>query len=123
MSRKHNITGATDRDKFFRGEDKVLTITIDDGATPPVALNITGWTLAFTLRLTPESLTALLTKTTGAGISLTDPLIGVLQVSIADTDTINLTPGKYAYDVKRMDAGAEAVLVYGTLTLLAEVTR
>lgn len=116
MSRKANC-------EIFRGEDKILSVTVDDGETPAVAVNITGWTLSFTLRETTGSATALLTKTTASGITITDPTAGVFQVSIEDVDTIALTPGKYAYDVKRMDAGAEAVLVYGTLTLLAEVTR
>jgi hypothetical protein len=116
MSRKQNVS-------MFRGEDKVLSVTVDNGATPPVAVNITGWTLSFTLRLTAGDATALVTKTTASGISLTAPLTGVLQVLLEDVDTVALSPGKYAYDVKRMDAGAEAVLVYGTLTLLPEVTR
>jgi len=120
MARKQNITADAE---FFRGEDKVLSVTVDDGATPPVAKNITGWTLAFTLRQSAGDATALVTKTVGAGITITTPLSGIFQVSLEDIDTIALAPGKYAYDCKRMDAGAEAVLVYGTLTLLPEVTR
>jgi len=116
MARKANCS-------MFRGEDKTLTVTVDNGATPPIVLNITGWTLAFTLRKSAGDATVLITKTTDAGISLTAPLTGVFQVSLDDVDTIGLASGKYAYDVKRMDAGAEAVLVYGTMTLLAEVTR
>ena len=116
MARKANCS-------MFRGEDKTLTVTVDNGATPPSVLNITGWTLAFTLRQSAGDVTALVTKTTTSGISLTAPLTGVFEVSLEDVDTIALVPGKYAYDVKRMDASAEAVLVYGTLTLLAEVTR
>jgi len=108
---------------MFRGEDKVLSVTVDDGATPPVAKNITGWTLAFTLRQSAGDATVLITKTTSSGITITNPTGGVFQVSLDDVDTIALASGKYAYDCKRMDADAEAILVYGTLTLLAEVTR
>ncbi len=110
MSEKQNFP-------MFRGEDKVLRVTLD-----PV-LDISTWTLAFTLRLMAQSTEALIEKTSASGITLTDPTHGIFQVALADTDTASLAPGKYAYDCKRMDAGAEAVLVYGTLTLLAEVTR
>jgi len=116
MARKQNCS-------MFRGEDKVLSVTVDNGDTPPVAVNIMSWTLTFTLRQSAGDATALLAKTVGAGITITNPTGGVFQVSLEDIDTIALAPGKYAYDCKRMDAGTEAVLVYGTLTLLSEVTR
>jgi len=102
---------------MFRGEDKVLQVTLD-----PV-VNITGWALTFTLRLTTGEATALIEKTVGAGIVITGGATGVFQVTLADTDTIGFQPGKYVFDCKRTDAGSETILVYGTLTLLAEVTR
>ena len=120
MARKRDITAD---DKFFRGEDKVLKVTIDDGATPPVAKDITTWTLAFTLRRSAGAEEVLITKTSASGITITNGPGGLCQVAISDTDTASLVPGKYAYDVKRMTADAEAILVYGTLTLLPEVTR
>ena len=114
MAEKRNITAD---DEFFRGEDKILTVTLD-----PV-VNISGWTLAFTMRLTAGSAEALIEKTTTSGITITDGTHGIFQVTLDDLETAGLQPGKYAYDCKRMDAGAEAILVYGTLELLAEVTR
>jgi len=103
---------------MFRGEDKILECTLI-----PVT-NIAGWTLAFTLRSTPESTDALIEKTTGAGITITVPATGVFQVALADTDTAAaLQPGRYYYDCKRTNAGLETILVYGILELLAEVTR
>jgi len=103
---------------MFRGEDKILEITL----TP--VTNITTWTLAFTVRETPESAVALIEKTVGAGITITGGAAGVFQVALADTDTASaLQPGRYAYDCKRTTAGLETILVYGVLTLLAEVTR
>jgi len=117
MSRKHNF-------EMFRGADKVLSVTVDNGADPPVAVDISTWTLAFTVRLTAQSTAeALIEKTSTSGITLSDPTHGVFQVALADTDTAGLAPGKYAYDCKRMSEGAEDVLVYGTMTLLPEVTR
>jgi len=120
MARKRDITAD---DKFFRGCDYILPVTIDNGADPPVVVNITGWEITFTLRRSAGAEEALITKTTTSGIVITNGAGGLFQVTIADTDTISLAPGKYVYDCKRMTAGSESVLVYGTLTLLAEVTR
>jgi len=102
---------------MFRGEDKVLEVTL----VPAVV--ITGWALTFTLRLSTSGPTALVEKTVADGIVITGGATGVFQVTLADTDTVSLTPGKYVFDCKRTDAGSETILVYGILTLLAEVTR
>jgi hypothetical protein len=102
---------------MFRGCDYVLRVTLTGTGT------IAGWLITFTMRLSPGSATALIEKTVGAGIVITDPILREIEITITDEDTIGLTPGKYAYDCKRMTSGAEGVLTYGTLTLLPEVTR
>jgi hypothetical protein len=111
MAKKQNFS-------MFRGEDKILQVTLD-----PV-LDISTWTLAFTVRLTPQSAgDAVIEKTMIDGITLSDPTHGIFQVALADADTVGLQVGKYAFDCKRINERAEAILVYGTLELLAEVTR
>ena len=100
-------------DHWFLGEDKTLAFTIyqADGSTPQ---NITGWALIFVLRRQPATADpALISKTTGSGITLTTPASGLCEVSIEDTDTEGLSEGKYFYSLKRTDAGEETILTYG----------
>lgn len=100
-------------DHWFLGEDKTLSFTIyqSDGST---AQNITGWSLIFVLRRLPASADpALISKTTGSGITLTTPASGLCEVEITDTDTEGLNEGKYYYSLKRTDAGQETILTYG----------
>ena len=105
MGHKQNL-------EMFRGEDKILEVTV-------TGESIGGWTLMFTLRQTAGSTAALLER---AGV-ITSAVGGIFQITLTDEDTVGLAPGKYAYDCKRTNAGAEGIIVYGTLTLLAEVTR
>lgn len=100
---------------FYKGEDVTLTVTMS-----PVT-NITGWTLQFTLRKQYGDTTALITKTTGAGITITDAANGVFQVTLASADTVNQELRPYVYDIQRTNAGNRTVLTIGNLTLLPEV--
>lgn len=99
----------------YKGED----VGITDSMSP--VTNITGWSLQFTLRRYYGDAAAVLTKTIGAGITVTDATNGVFKVSIASADTANLTPGVYVYDVERADAGNRTVLTIGYLNILPEV--
>ncbi|OAI46891.1 hypothetical protein AYO44_10570 [Planctomycetaceae bacterium SCGC AG-212-F19] len=100
---------------FYKGEDVVLTITM----APATA--ITGWSLQFTLRKQFGDATPLVTKTTGAGITITDAANGVFKVTLASADTANLDLRAYVYDIQRTDTGNRTVLTTGNLTLLPEV--
>lgn len=103
-------------DNLFVGEDKSLVFTVVD--TAGVAVNITGWTLSWTLKRRATDAAALITKTTGGGgIALTTPVSGICTVTIEDTDTDPLGPLSGVHELKRTNAGSEAVLSYGTLEL------
>ncbi len=72
---------------------------------------------------------AVLTKTVGAGIALSDPGQGGLTITLARADTSGLTvspalpAGKgYVWDVKRTDPGHNVVLARGQLILEQEIT-
>jgi len=101
---------------FYRGEDVTLTVTMSP------ATNITGWTLQFTVRKAYGDAAALITKTTGAGITITDATNGVFTVSIASADTLDLEQRAYVFDIQRTNSGNRTVLTIGNLTLLPEVT-
>lgn len=112
-------------DDFFIGEDKSLTPFTVYQADKRTRQNITGWTISWMLKrsLTDPDVDALLTKTTGAGITLTTPTSGICTITIADTDTDSLEPGRYYHEVKRMDAGNETVLSQGRCVLRRAVHR
>lgn len=75
-----------------RRTDRTLTITVKDN--DGVAINITGYTIYFTVRETPESTTALINKTV---TSHTTPASGISSVTLdAATDT-NIAEGSYYY--------------------------
>lgn len=101
--------------QFFKGED----ITIEDVIT---GVDITSWSITFSIRETFAD-DVLISKTVGSGITLTDPTNGKLQIVLSDDDTNLLSSRNYVYDVKRMDAGSEAVLTYGILTIQESVTE
>jgi hypothetical protein len=100
---------------FYKGED----VTITDTMSP--ATNITGWSLQFTVRKNFGDATALITKTIGSGITVTDLTNGIFKIAVANADTSGLTPGAYVYDVERTDSGNRTVLTTGYLNILPEV--
>ena len=115
MAIKTNIVLA---DEWHVGEDKVLTFTVRDANGAVV--NITGWTLRFTMRITP---TFLLVKTTASGIVITDGPNGVCTVSVESEDYTNAAGEtveantKYDITLQRVDSTDDAMLSYGTARL------
>jgi hypothetical protein len=95
---------------IFKGEDLVITDTI-------TGVNITGWTLAAAVA---TSVTAPVIFTVAGAI--TDAANGVFTITLTDTETDLLDPGRYVYDIKRTNAGSETVLTYGKLTVRGQVT-
>lgn len=119
MAIEDNITAS---DQFFLGEAKNLVITCyqQDGKT---ALDLTGQALSWMLKasLNDPDASALVTKTTSAGITLTDPTNGVCTVTLAAADTVDLDPGTYHHELKR--TSPSSVLTYGTCVLRRGVHR
>lgn len=99
----------------FIGVDQQYVCTEADGTA------LTGYALSFMIkqRATDADAAALVTLTTAGGaISISS---AVATVSVADTDTDGLDAGTYAWELKRTDAGSEAVLGYGQLRLIRGV--
>jgi hypothetical protein len=116
----------------WRGTDTTVRIQVfqRNDTTPQ---DMTGWALAFTVRIgAADADPASIVKTTAAGITIgsADTTLGetagtnsVAIVTLSDDDTTPLTPQLYACDLKRTDAGSEAILAAGPFQLLQEVTR
>ncbi len=101
----------------FTGEDRIYQITVYSSGTTPQ--NITGWSLAFRVHVYGDPGSLFLTKTTGGGgIVLTNPTLGILQVSLAAADTSSLTPDEYQFFLERTDTSNDLILTAGLFTLL-----
>lgn len=102
---------------WYKGEDVIVRVTMT-----PFGTNITGWTLAFTVRQNYGDTATVISKTSGAGqITITDALNGIFDVTVAAADTSGLVPRAYVFDASRTDSGAASVLSVGQFTLKAEV--
>ncbi len=85
-----------------------------------VAVDITGWTIQFTLRKLagdPDSARSPLLQVSGAIVSGS---AGTYTVSLTSAQT-KLPAGKYDYDIWRTTSGAERQMVHGTFTIIQGV--
>lgn len=103
---------------LFVGEDKTLTLELVLKSTPTTAVDMTGWSMVFDVRksdIAPDP----------AIVSHTPTLVGVFNATRASNtqratvtlsdDDLNLFRAKaYRWSWKRMDAGSETVLAWGS---------
>lgn len=108
-------------DSVFLGEDKQLQFTIYTDATLAACQDVSGFTLSWSLAARPGA-TVALAKTLGSGISVTgtfnaSPPVNTqrIVITLADTDTDAIAFGTWYHELKRTDAGLEAVLAQGTI--------
>lgn len=122
------IANITSDDAWHVGEDKILDYTIYGDAARTTCLDVSAFVLSW--KLSRGGTTGLVTKTSGSGITVAgtfnaDPAVNtqVVRVAIDDVDTQPdtgpaLTSGNYVHELKRTDAGLEAVLSHGRVQLL-----
>lgn len=113
-------------DQYFTGEDKTLRFTIYSDTAHAAAQDITGWAISWMVkkRKSQADVDAAITKTTSAGITLTTPGSGILDIALSDTDIADIVGGAvYWHELKRTDAGLETVLSQGTFILNPAVHR
>jgi len=103
----------TEKIEIIRGEDILIEVTVTGQI-------ITGWALIFAVAPKYQD-TAVITKSIGSGITITDGAHGIFQVALSDDDTKDLRTGGYVWDVKRNDAGQEAVLSRGEFVIKPNV--
>ena len=97
--------------EIYKGEAKAFNFTLD-----PLE-NCSGWTIRFTLKQRATDVASLLTIN---GVVTSGP-DGQFSVVFAKADTLARAAGMYAYDVWRIDPGAENVLSIGTFKIRQEV--
>lgn len=101
----------TAADGWFKGEAKGLVFSVVDANG--AAVSISGWTIQFRMA-DVQGGSADITKSA----TLTTPASGICTVTIAAADTSGLLADDWYYTLERTNAGSEAVLAYGTITLL-----
>lgn len=105
---------------FFSGDTQTLKITVNDGATPPVAKDLTGATITWGLAKR-QGKAPFLTKTIGSGITVTDAVNGELEVAIDPADTADVKGGSYYHELEITDSiGNIATAAYGDVTIEAD---
>ena len=106
------VTSTNTNLSMHKQEDEVFSVTVSP------AQDITGWNFKFTVLQDYAATTALVSKTSGSGISITLASAGTLTVTVVKADTASLTPRAYVYQLRRTDSGSESVIQWGTFVLL-----
>ena len=115
-------------ESMFAGDTNYLTVTITDGADPPVPYDITDWVVWFVAKESKADLDvdAPIFLYTDAGITYDDAVNGSAIVAIDPADTaIYVADGiTLLWDVQVLtDAGDIYTVADGTLPVLSAVTR
>lgn len=132
----------TDADQIFYDTDRALVYTVAEGnpTTEDFASNayipadVSAYDLTWVLKKTAKSAVVLIEKsTTNGGLTVTgtydaDPVTNTqrVRVLIQDTDFYGpeldpvpiVPPGVYQYALKRLDAGAETILAWGSFEII-----
>lgn len=110
---------------MHRGDARVITFVVKDAAG--VVVDITAATLTWALaKQDPESLdpqpkgsaSALVTKTIGSGITVTDPVNGAGEIALNSADTIGFkAPGDFYQELQIQLATKPTTIMFGIITL------
>jgi hypothetical protein len=106
-----------------QGATWYLTVTYQNPNGTPI--DITNYTAALQLRSLPSDPTAVLSLTTGAGITITGAT-GTVAITASATQTRAIDEGNYYYDLEISSPASPSVvtrLVQGQVVVSAEVTR
>lgn len=109
--------------EIIQGDDHAIQVTFKD--EDGVAINITGYTVYFTVKKKPDAdeddSTAVLKKEVS---SHTDPTNGITNIEIAGADTEDVEPRRYFYDLQLKDASDKiSSSKYGVLELIPDITN
>ena len=108
---------------FYRGDDWDIIVNLTDADGN--AIDISGYTFYFTLKLTTDSASndgsALITEDV---TSHTDAANGQTTISVANTDTSQVSAGKYKYDIQyKSDVSKVKTVVRGDFEVLEDTTK
>jgi hypothetical protein len=107
----------------------VSNIVIEQGFDFDTSFQLEDTRTNSPLILTDASSTAQLRKFHGSSTAvslastITSPDLGIISISLTGSQTVNLKPGRYVYDVKILNAGREYKAVEGAALIRGGVTR
>lgn len=106
-----------------QGDDKTLTVTVQDSNGSPISLNA-AQSIKYKVARRVTSTTFVIEKSLGSGIALvTDGSDGKLRVTLDGVDTESLK-GDYFYEIEIKDStGKFATPLQGTMTINAAMIR
>lgn len=105
---------------MYAGESLEIEILVTNDAG--AAKDLTGATIAWKLARGPGS-TAMVSKSTGAGIAITNAASGIFTVSLSPADTESLH-GRYYHEARVTDSGGkESVITVGTVLIQKSMTN
>lgn len=104
---------------MYAGDTLILEITAKD--SDGSALDLSGLTLKWSLARTNTS-TALLTKTVGSGITVTDAALGKFKVELTPSDTDKFS-GEYYHEVRASQGQKAWTLLSDYITFVPTLVR
>lgn len=109
--------------EMFRGDAAGWRFPVTlDGA----AVDVTGASVRFTAKRLPTDAdgSAVITRTVGSGVTLTDPTNGVITVVLDPDDTDALeVPVTLLWDLQVTSGGLPRTVAHGTLAIAADISR
>lgn len=114
----------------YQGDDRVFTFrlrtTNPDGSVGPYA-DLTGHVGLCQIRENPESAVILATLTVALLDQGDSDTLGMLTATLSDADSdglpVTVEGSEHAWDLQTTEAGFVQTWIYGTVTVLAEVSR
>ena len=102
---------------MFSGDDKLLRVTITDANNGDLPFNLTGTTSTIWKAGRTSSSAVKVTKTLGSGITITDAVNGILEITLTPADTAALQ-GDYYHELQIVDAsGKKRTVLAGTASI------
>jgi hypothetical protein len=109
---------------LVRGDSQTYTLTFKDSVGSPLCLK--NWALHFTLKTNhdlPDADASLQKIVTSFGDS-TGGTTGIALIELLPTDTVNLEPGEYAFDIQAVTSESKIyTILRGLFEILYDVTR
>ena len=93
---------------MWSGDDKTITVTVTDSAG--AAQDITLATITYKLQPAVDDATGVVTKTVGAGVTITVPASGIFTVDLDPVDTAGFA-GDYYHEAQVTSAGGVVATV------------
>jgi hypothetical protein len=100
------------------GDSKILEVTVTDGTG--AAVDLTGATIAWQLAKSPGE-SALVSKTIGSGIAVTDAVGGIFEITLDAADTAALS-GRHYHEAEVTDtSGKVSTVLTGAVLIKPEL--